>query len=308
MAQIESVVGPSMGGQLGVHLRPAPGTSPDLARHLAESVHRRIGSWADRLTRFSDDSDLARLNADPAEHVAVRPTLAAVLGWGRRAATMSDGVVDITLLGARLEAEFGPSVRTSDRANHDGSWTIEPSRRGAVVSRPGGLRFDLDGVAKGWLADRALQLLERHPAAVIDADGDVAVSLHCEETWQIGVSNPHDPAGSMLSLEVRGLDPAGAQRFGLATSGTSVHRWPGPDAVRHHLIDPRTRRPALTDVVQATVLARSAAEAEAYAKAVVILGSQEALRLLDRPGQSGAIVFTERGEVLATPAIVRWLA
>ena len=61
--------------------------------------------------------------------------------------------------------------------------------------------------------------------------------------------------------------------FGAATSGTSVHRWQLADGrANHHLIDRRTGRPADTDVVQATVVAPTAREAEMIAKTAVILG------------------------------------
>ena len=62
----------------------------------------------------------------------------------------------------------------------------------------------------------------------------------------------------------------------LATSGTIVHRWTHDSGVAHHLIDPRTRRPAVTDVVQATVLAETARDAEAFAKVAVVAGSVDA--------------------------------
>ena len=96
--------------------------------------------------------------------------------------------------------------------------------------------------------------------------------------------------------------------FGLATSGTSVHRWTVDGRRSHHLIDPRTGRPALTDLVQATILAGSAREAEAIAKTAVIVGSEAALERLDRAGIHAAILLTERGDVLVTPSTLGWLA
>ena len=143
---------------------------------------------------------------------------------------------------------------------------------------------------------------------MVDADGDIAIALQHGETWQIGIPHPFDAAVDLAVLELAGLAPRGGQHFGVATSGTSVHRWPAADGDRHHLIDPRTGRPAVTDVVQATVLAGSAAEAEAFAKSVVIVGSEDALRLLDRPALGGTVLLTERGEILATPSLTRWLA
>ena len=99
------------------------------------------------------------------------------------------------------------------------------------------------------------------------------MSLAFGETWDVAVADPRTRHETLATFRVSGLDPARPQRFGLATSGTSVHRWVRDGLVSHHLIDPRTGRPAVSDIVQATVLAESATAAEAAAKTVVILGS-----------------------------------
>jgi len=87
----------------------------------------------------------------------------------------------------------------------------------------------------------------------------------------------------------------------VATSGVSVHRWTVDGRVRHHLIDPRSGLPATTDVVQATVIAGSALRAEVLAKAAVIAGSGAGLALLERARVQGAVILTDRGEVMALP-------
>ena len=97
-------------------------------------------------------------------------------------------------------------------------------------------------------------------------------------------------------------------RSGVATSGTSVHRWQHVDGSRHHLIDPRTGRPAVTDVVQATVVAGTALAAESLAKSIVISGSWDGLELAERAGARAAVVLLEDGEVIATPRSLDWLA
>ena len=175
-------------------------------------------------------------------------------------------------------------------------------------ARSPGTRFDLDGVAKGWIADRALRLLDRYPGAVVDADGDIAVRVAPGDSWEIGVADPRGsrrpPRGRRADRRAR-WPGRGRRTWGVATSGTSVHRF-GPDA--HHLIDPRTGRPAVTDVVQATVLASGAAAAEAFAKSAVILGSAAGLEYLDRAGVAGAILLLEDGRALALPRTSAFLA
>ncbi|MFI5255239.1 MAG: FAD:protein FMN transferase [Candidatus Limnocylindrales bacterium] len=310
-----------MGGRVAVHIRAADAADGRaVASRDAESALARLGAWASCLTRFSAGSDLSRLNADARPAVPVRPTLNAVLDWGRAAEAATDGIVDIALLDARLAAEDdlgSPGPGTPELAAPDGAsraWSLDRRSRGAVVRRPPGLRFDLDGVAKGWLADRVLDLLAGHPAALVDADGDIAMSLMAGQRWAIGVddgrpaADPDGPRPPLATLELQGAEGAATTRYGLATSGTSIHRWVQAGRLRHHLIDPRTGAPATTDVIQATVLAGTARAAEAFAKAAVIVGSEDALLLLHRRSVLGALLLTERGELLATPGTLRWLA
>ncbi len=299
-----------MGGRVSIHARPAGALTPDAAARAVAMTLARIGAWAGRLTRFDPASELSRLNAAPPRHVEIGPTLTEVLDWGRGAESLSDGIVDIGLLDARLLAESGlapgddpqavPGLPASRR------WSLTRNGRGATVDRPAGLRFDLDGVAKGWLADRALDLLPGI-SAVVDADGDIAVRVADEDGWAVGVADPREP-GALLAVLNLGQSGEGVTRFGVATSGTSVHRWSADGRLRHHLIDPRTGRPAETDVVQATVIARTARAAEAFAKTAVIVGSEAALRRFDRPDVLGQWLVTETGAVLVTPARLEFIA
>ena len=57
-----------MGGHVSVHVRPVAGTTPEAAARAARQVLLRIGTWAGRLTRFDDTSELSRLNAAPDGH------------------------------------------------------------------------------------------------------------------------------------------------------------------------------------------------------------------------------------------------
>ena len=56
------------------------------------------------------------------------------------------------------------------------------------------------------------------------------------------------------------------------------------DLPAHHLLDPRTGRPAFTGIVQATALAQTAAEAEALAKAAMLSGPERAPEWLAHGG------------------------
>jgi thiamine biosynthesis lipoprotein ApbE len=64
---------------------------------------------------------------------------------------------------------------------------------------------------------------------------------------------------------------------GVATSGRDYRHWQKNGTPQHHIINPRTARPAETDVLSATVLAPSARQAEVAAKVALILGSRAGL-------------------------------
>ena len=291
----------AMGGSVRLHVACGAERAGSADRDL-RLVAARIEAWARRLTRFSPDSDLCALNRQPgAADTSVRPTLCAVLRRSQSVAERTEGIVDVGLLAARLAAEDG-----GDAPPAPARWTLRSQGRGGVVHREGTVRFDLDGVGKGWIADRALALLSGYPAALVDADGDIAVRLDAAHPWQLAVADPRHDDEDLASLVLG----AGRQmgRPGVATSGTSVHRWPHAGGSRHHLIDPRTGRPAVTDVVQATVVAESALAAESLAKAIVISGSQEGLDLAERAGSLAEVLLLDDGQVIASPRTLEWLA
>ena len=291
-----------MGGLVTVHLRD--GGDPGALERAASRVLDRLAAWASRLSRFEPGSELSRLNAMPGPLVAIGPTMTAVLDWARTAESMTDGLVDVAMLDARLAAEVGAVATRPVAAGR--RWSLVRGARGATILREPGVRIDLDGVAKGWLADRALALVPG-VTAMVDGDGDVALRVAPGDELAVGVADPRDP--DALLAVVRLAATAGRPAaFGVATSGTSVHRWASAAGWRHHLIDPATWRPAETDVVQATVLADSTRVAEAFAKAVVVAGTGAATGLLDRPGIRGALWLTDAGEIRATPGMLPWLA
>ena len=290
----------AMGGTVSLRVAAPPDAVRRAERDL-RLLARRIEAWADRLTRFREDSELSALNRAPCRRRSpVGPTLAAVLSASRSVAERTEGIVDVSLLEARLAAEDG-----RDLPGTPGRWWLTTSGRRHLVRREGRVVFDLDGVGKGWIADRALASLRAYPAAMVDADGDVALRVAPGIPWQVAIADPR-PGHEVLAL----LDIPERRRgrpVGISTSGTSVHRWQHADGWRHHLIDPRTGRPAHTDVLQATVMAGSALAAEALAKSAVISGSDEGLDLLERAAAEAEVLLLASGEAIATMRTLDWL-
>jgi thiamine biosynthesis lipoprotein len=146
------------------------------------------------------------------------------------------------------------------------------------------MRVDLGGIAKGWAADTAARRLSAHGPALIDAGGDIAVSgpMADGQPWPVAVDNPLDLATPLgLLLLASG---------GVATSGRDYRRWKVGESWRHHIIDPRSGRPAETDALTATVLAPSAQEAEVAAKLLFILGAAGIPWVESQAGHAGLML------------------
>ncbi len=261
----------------------------------AAAILDRIAAWATILSRHDPESELSRLNENPDPAVIVGPTLAAALHAAATVRRLTDGLVDAGVLEARRRVEAGgPAVPA-------GRWSIT----GRVARRPSGTGLDLSGIAKGWLARRALDLPAARglPVVLVECDGDIAVRSDGSVPFAIQIEDPREPDPSGLEpISTISLPYGTPVSLGIATSGTYRHAWRGGG----HIVDPGTGEPARSGVVSATVIAPDALAAEAFAKVVVLRGA-EAAPMLAAAGAT-AIALTERDTQLRFPGIERWIA
>ncbi|HLZ72829.1 MAG TPA: FAD:protein FMN transferase [Dehalococcoidia bacterium] len=166
------------------------------------------------------------------------------------------------------------------------SYALDPERQ-AVRLAPG-VRLDLGGIGKGLAVDAAAAELGDQRGFLVDAGGDIRVGGTSPDggDWGIAVQDPTDLDRDLAVLAVR--DGA------VATSSVGRRRWLRQGEVVHHLIDPRTGRSAVSDLLAATVLAPACATAEVFAKAVVIAGAEAGFALLERHNLAGLVVDRER--------------
>lgn len=149
-----------------------------------------------------------------------------------------------------------------------------------------GMGLDLGAIAKGWAVDRAIEkILARGISnAIIDAGGDLRIigSRPGKDYWRIGVQHPREHGTLLMTFDLK--DTA------IVTSG-DYERFFIADGVRyHHILDPATGQPA-RGCQSVTVLAPTAAEADACATAAFVLGPSKGLAFLRaRPGVRGVIV------------------
>jgi thiamine biosynthesis lipoprotein len=282
-------------------------TDTPAAGEALANVPTWFAEWEAILSRFRPDSELARLNQRSGQWVPVSSVLWDVLALALEAARWSDGLVLPTLLPvleaagyvASLEGQTWQQAQAQTVPSRPSApppiadWqTIrcDPVRR--AVWLPPGMRLDLGGIAKGWATEQAAQRLQAFGPTLVDAGGDIAVSAARSDgtPWPVGVADPAEP-DCLLAL-------LGIAQGAVASSGRDYRRWQHHGRWQHHIIDPRTGQPAQTDVVSATVVGPTAAQAEVAAKVALILGSRAGLAWLDAHPTFAGLLIREDSTVV----------
>jgi thiamine biosynthesis lipoprotein len=261
----------SMGTMVTLIVPPPRSSSERTAVARAAKVAERTFVREDnRFSRFRHATEISRVNARAGRWTRISPPFLELMLLSVEAARLTAGLFDPTVLPALLAAgydrDFDDVIAGARLALHPpeacGRWADIEVRRNEVRIPPG-TALDFGGIAKGWTVDRAARAIKGLvPWAVLDAGGDLLiVGRPPRGGVAIGVEDPDDPTGEVLRVNL--------EHGALATSSVRFRSW-GPGL--HHLIDPRTARPADTGIVQATVWAATCVAAEVGAKWALLEG------------------------------------
>ena len=272
------------------------------AQNRLDRVPEWFDVWEQSLSRFRQDSELSKLNQSMGMMQTVSPVLWDVFLLSLEVAGRSSGLINPLVLDALLQAGYSQSfekMKPSDNGNHSTPRSPIPTVDGlhwdassrAIQLAPN-THLDFGGIAKGWAAQTAMNKLKIYAPSLVDAGGDIAISGWRADgkPWLIAIADPRQPGEQLGMLQVG--------RCGIATSGTDYRRWKTGSDWQHHIIDPRSGKPAETDVLSVTAVAPTVIEAEMAAKVVLISGSQHGLEWLDKQPLIEGLVVLEDGSIL----------
>ena len=154
---------------------------------------------------------------------------------------------------------------------------------------PPGTRFDPGGIGKGLAGDLVAARLRDLGASSsqIELGGDVRVTGHewSGGSWRVTIGDSDHGTDEAAFISI----PEG----GIATSSSIRRSWRRGHRQLHHLLDPKTAMPAVTDLAAATVVAPELWWAEVIAKVAVISGSVTGRKILEDLGMTGLFVFRD---------------
>jgi FAD:protein FMN transferase len=291
---------PAMGSYFEVRLPAGTPGAVDLACRALDL----IDALEAQLTVYRDDSEVSRLNATAhCGPVEVERGLFGLLELAVSLSRETQGAYDVTA-GALSEAwgfvkgpKRVPDEPTLADARDRTGWhhlRLDPERRSVAFDREG-VRINLGSIGKGYAIDRAVDLIRGHwwPTSALVHGGQSSLYALGSAPgllggrWEIALRNPFEPETPLGTLRLRNR--------GLGTSGAAFQQFVVDGRVYGHLIDPRTGEPALGPA-SVTVLAPTAALADALSTAFYLLGREAARAYVDAHPEVGAVIVEEAPE------------
>jgi len=154
-----------------------------------------------------------------------------------------------------------------------------------------GMKLTFDGVAKGYAVDEIASLLEQRGIEnyLVNFSGNMRWRGHREDAqnWKIAIWDPV----SSLAIQI-----ANRQRGAIASSGIDYNHY-STDKKWHHIIDPRTLRPA-NENTAATVIGTSATICDILSTTTFILNEKDRQKIyLDRYSEYGYWVRSKEDHI-----------
>lgn len=268
-------------------------------RDVAEDTFFRMENEIRRLeaifSLYEASSELSRLNAR-GKLDAPSPELLELLAGVRRLHDVSAGAFDPTiqplwaLYATRISAGEGePTAREIDgvlKSVGFGSVGFDPAR--IHFAHPGSA-LTFNGIAQGFITDRVTQLLKSRGFSNVLVDlGEIAASGRRNEGtegWNVTIRPGGDIHDEDIVLKNRAIATS-------AASGTTF------DQARRvsHILDPRTGRPAQSDLRSASVIARTATLADGLSTAALICGEKDTRRMAEEVGDVTVLLVRKDGQ------------
>lgn len=303
-AAVFDLVGETMGTRWSVRLSAPVGT--DVAP-VHTAIVARLAELVAEMSHWAPESLLSRFNRSPAGTWTILPLdFAHVMARGLAIARTTHGAFD-PAIGALVDAwGFGPAGTAARAGEADlhvartrSGWSrLAFALPGAYLRQPGGVALDLSGIAKGHAVDAVADLL--HDAGIANALVEIGGELVGRgirpdgDPWWVDLESPPGLTLPLLRIALHGQ--------AVATSG---------DYRRGaHTLDPRTGRPIGTGIVSASVIHRTALDADAWATALTVLGVDDGVELARHHGIAARLVTDIDGaaQEYLTPALVAMIA
>ncbi len=156
------------------------------------------------------------------------------------------------------------------------------------------IQLDFGAIAKGYGVDMVAELLNQKGCKnyLVEIGGEIVVrGTKNDKPWRVGIDRP--VAGAMPGTDLQRIIEL--SDIAMATSGDYRNYFTVGDSSFSHEIDPRTGQSIVTGVASATILAPSCMLADAIATAIMVMGAEKGMQLVESKPDVEALIILHDG-------------
>jgi thiamine biosynthesis lipoprotein len=270
---------------------------------LQAKVDRRLDEINRSMSPYLKDSEISRFNRfkEVGTEFPISADFLRVMRSAAQIYNFSEGAWDGTVNPLVDLWGFGRSGRTDKRPPAEkieallgdvGFGKIEIRDSGVLIKRQAGVTLDLSSIAKGYGVDQVAEEIHRAGFGdfLVEIGGEVyAAGVRPDgRPWRVGINRPKtdarfDDVYKVVALRDRAFATSGDYRNFFVENGVRYS----------HIIDPKTGYPVAHGVVSVSILADNCTLADGLATAVMVMGAEKGLALINRLERVQGLIVTE---------------
>jgi FAD:protein FMN transferase len=271
---------------------------------LQEKIDARLEEINRSMSTYQEDSEISRFNRfkETGRKFKVSDDFFQVMRAGQTIYRLSEGAWDATVNPLVELWGFGPGPRKNKVPSQKeidallpdvGFSNIEVLAPGFLLKKQPAVTIDLSSIAKGYGVDQVADVLRKNGFEnyLVEIGGEIFAAGHRKDgrKWRIGINRPQAQAAFDEVYKVVDLS-----NLGFATSG-DYRNFFEVNGVRYsHVIDPRTGYPVSNGIASVSIVADTCTLADGLATAVMVMGTDKGLDLINRLDGVEGLIITEK--------------
>ena len=254
---------------------------------MSQSIKAELMKVDYSLSPFNKESVITAINNN--EDVKPDKMFMDVFQLAMDVSRETDGAFDITVAPLVNAWGFGfksgekPTARQVDSLRHIIGYQKISVDNGKIRKQDPRMMLDCSAIAKGYGTDVVANFLRSRGVKnfMVEIGGEIVTcGVNPERLpWKVGVIKPEDDSLS-VSHELQTI--LNVTDIAMATSGNYRNFYYQGGRKYAHTIDPKTGYPVQHNILSATVLAKTCAQADAYATSLMVMGLDKAQKVLER--------------------------
>ena len=278
----------------------------DDGEKILDEVYNEITRLESTLSRTEKSSIISKINANAGlGAVAVTDEIFELLSFCREISEEFPNCYDVTiapvmdLWGFTKDEKHVPESEMLSSAMELVDFSAVEEKDNTVFLKNHGMELDLGSVAKGYSAQRSIEIIKNAgcTSALLDLGHNIsAVGTKPDgSAWNVAVKDPINTDGYIGIIAMSDVTAS--------TSGGYERYFVEDGHTYHHIIDPKTGYPADAGLISVTVVSDDPVLADALSTAIYVSGAEKGLEYWLTVGGFELVLCTSDKNVIVTEGL-----